>query len=271
MKRKILTAVLAVCLSVTALPFATVEADAYSEGATYRGSDCTDNENAEAAIDYLMARYPHGKAFDSAGTCWGYAVKINELLADDNKTSYYNGLRFTKANFKKKCLNAKAGTHIRFSHGSSFNGGYGHSVVLLKVDEDKVIWADNNYYAYNTVCYYQGTMNDFYRCYGQYEYINMVSKPTKYKVYITPRVAAKVLKPSGNIRLTWLRSSGAEGYQIYRSYSKDGDYKLIGEVEGDTYRYTDDSVKSGKKAWYKVRAVRENGNKMSSVISCTAS
>ena len=267
MKRKLLTALLTVILSVTALPFFTAEAEAYSEGATYRGSDCTDNENAAAAIDYLMGRYPHGKAFDSAGTCWGYAVKVNDLLADDNKTSYYNGLRFTKANFKKKCLDAKAGTHIRFSHGSSFNGGYGHSVVLLRVDENKVIWADNNYYAYNTVCYYQGTMNDFYKCYGQYEYINMVSKPTKYKSYVTPRVAAKVLQPSGNIRLTWLKSASASGYQIYRSASKDGDYKLIAEVENDTFRYTDDTGKKGKTVWYKVKAVRENGSKTSAAVS----
>lgn len=270
MKRRILTAFLAVILSVTALPLFTAEADAYSEGATYRGSDCTDNENAATIIDYLMVRYPHGKAFDSAGTCWGYAVKINELLADDNKTSYYNGLRFTKANFRKKCLDAKAGTHIRFSHSSSFSGGYGHSVVLLKVEENKVIWADNNYYAYNTVCYYQGTMNDFYQCYGQYAYINMVSKPTKYKTYVTPRVSAKTLKPSGNIRLTWLKSASADGYQIYRSTSRDGDYKQIAEVENDTFRFTDDTVKSGKKYWYKVKAVRESGNKVSTAVSCTA-
>lgn len=270
MKRKILTAFLAVILSATALPLFTAEAQAYSEGATFRGSDCTDNVNAAAAIDYVMSRYSHGKAFDSAGTCWGYAVKINDLLADDNKTSYYNGLRFTKANFKKKCLNAKAGTHIRFSHGSSFNGGYGHSVVLLSVEENKVYWADNNYYAYNTVCYYQGTMNDFYKCYGQYEYINMVSKPTKYMAYVTPRVSAKALKAAGNIRLTWLRSASADSYQIYRSYSKDGDYKLIGKVDADTFQYTDDTVKEGRTAWYKVKAIRENGNKLSLAESCTA-
>lgn len=267
MKRKILTAVLAVALSVTALPMVSVQALAYTEGATYSGSDCTDNESAAATIDYLMIRYAHNRAFDSAGTCWGYAVKLNDFLAEDNKTSYYNGLRFTKANFKKKCLGVKAGTHIRFSHGSTFNGGYGHSVVLLQVDENKVYWADNNYFAYNTICYYQGTMNDFYKCYGQYGYINMIAKPTQYRTYVTPRVAAKVLKPSGNVRLAWLKSSGAEGYQIYRSYSKNGDYKLIGEADGDTFRYTDDTVKEGKKAWYKVRAVRKNGNKMSSAVA----
>lgn len=270
MKRKILTAFFAVILSAASLPLFTAEAAAYSEGATYRGADCTENETAAATIDYLMGRYPHGKAFDSAGTCWGYAVKINEHLSDDNKTSYYNGLHFTKANFKKKCLNAKAGTHIRFSRGSSFNGGYGHSVILLSVDENKVYWADNNYYAYNTVCYYQGTMNDFYNCYGQYGYINMVSKPTGYKSYVTPRVSAKALKAAGSIRLTWLKSTSADSYQIYRSYAKDGDYKLIGEVQADTFRYTDDTVKENKKAWYKVKAIRESGNKCSAAVSCTA-
>lgn len=267
MKRKFLTAVLAVILSVTALPIITVQAQAYTEGAAYSGSDCTDNENAAATIDYLMIRYSHNKDFDSGGTCWGYAVKLNDYLADDNKTTYYNGLRFTKASFKKRCLGVKAGTHIRFSRGSSFNGGYGHSVILLKVDENKVYWADNNYYDYNTICYYQGTMNDFYKCYGQYGYINMIAKPTKYKTYVTPQVAAKVLKSSGNVRLAWLKSTGAEGYQIYRSYSKNGDYKLIGETDEGIFSYTDDTVKSGKKAWYKVRAVRKNGNKTSSVIS----
>ncbi|MGC2872862.1 hypothetical protein ACDL92_06225 [Ihubacter sp. mB4P-1] len=270
MKRKIMAAFLAAILSMTAMPFFTVQTYAYSEGSTFEGKDCTDNENAAAAIDYLMNRYPHGKTFDSPGTCWGYAVKINDLLADSSRSSYYNGLRFTKTNFKNKCLRARAGTHIRFSHGSTFNGGYGHSVVLLEVDDNKVLWADNNYYAYNTVCYYQGTLNDFYKCYGQYGYINMVSKPVKYKIYDSPRTAAKALKAAGRIRLNWMKASAAERYQIYRSYAKDGEYKLIGEVENDIFQFTDDTVKKGKKAWYKIKAVKESGNKWSGAVSCRA-
>lgn len=250
---------------ITALLFSTAAVTfAGSETNRFDGADCTENEYAAATIDYIMAKYQHKKNFDGPGQCWGYAEKIKDTLADDVKTTTYNGLRFTKAAFTKKCLDVKAGTHIRFSHGSRLNPGSGHSVVLLKVSEKQVIWADNNYCWDNKVAYYKGSMNDFYREYAQYEYINMIARPTSYKMYQSPMLAIEA--KTEKAQLSWMKLKKAELYKVYRSYSKDGTFTQIAETEDTSF--TDKEAKSGKTVYYKVKAAWEDGSKTSSVQSC---
>lgn len=63
------------------------------------------------------------------------------------------------------------------------------------------------------------------------------------------------------IKLTWDKAGYASGYRIYRSTSKDGTYKKIGEVSGSSKTsFTDKNVSSGKTYYYKVRAYRKVGN-----------
>ncbi|MGN0658105.1 MAG: hypothetical protein ACI4LA_00730 [Emergencia sp.] len=271
MRKKTVSLLTALILTVVMLPAGTVSVYAFEEGITFSGSTCTSDDYAASAIDYLFGRYRHHTQFDSGGQCFGYAVKVNDLLTDVNNTRYYDGLRFNRKNFLAKCLNAKAGTHLRLSCGSSFNGGYGHSVVLLQVTEDKVYWADNNFCSYNKICYCSGSVSDFLNYYGKYGYINMVSKPVKYRKYVTPKLSARVIRSAEGIRLTWLKSTSAESYEVYRSYSRNGTYKLIAVVDEDKTRYLDDEVKENKKAYYKVKAVRKGEDKTSSVVSCTYS
>lgn len=265
MKKRLLISLMVFVLTVIILPFNTEEVNANSESANFSGSTCTSNDNAAATIDYVKSEYKHMSRYTGPGQCWGYAEKVKEMLASSNSTKYYTGLKNTTANFKKKCLNIKAGSHIRFSHSMYFNGGYGHSVSLLKVTKDQVIWADNNYYGSNIVSYYKGTLSDFMKCYGQYGYINMVSETTAFKTYTTPKLSVTANQSAGKIKLTWLAVKGAETYQVYRSYAKKGEYTQIAEVTAANY--TDDSVKKGATAYYKVKAVKDAGFKTSSVES----
>lgn len=63
------------------------------------------------------------------------------------------------------------------------------------------------------------------------------------------------------IKLSWDKASYASGYRIYRSTSKDGDYKKIGEVSGSaSTSFTDKKLSPGKTYYYKVRAYRKVGN-----------
>lgn len=257
----VLLSTLCLLISTGGLAFAGMETS------NFNGKDCTENDTAAATIDYVMAKYEHRQWFSEPGQCWGYAEKVRTTVADESKTSYYKGLRFTKSNFKEKCLNIKAGTHIRFSHGSTFNGGSGHSVSLLKVSDKQVIWADNNYSWDNTVCYYKGSLNDFYECYGQYEYINMISRPTSYKEYKKPLLAVKPFHSKEKVKLAWTYSKKADEYQVFRSYSKSGDYELIATTENTNY--FDETAKTDKKVFYKVKAVWEQGSKMSNYAACT--
>lgn len=58
----------------------------------------------------------------------------------------------------------------------------------------------------------------------------------------------------GAVKLTWTKVPGANGYQIYRSTSKNGTYKLVKTVtSGSTVSYTNTGLKKGKTYYYKVR------------------
>ena len=60
------------------------------------------------------------------------------------------------------------------------------------------------------------------------------------------------------LRVKWDKLDGAKSYAVYRSYRKLTGWKLLKKgIKGSSY--TDRKVKSGKKAYYKVRALKANG------------
>lgn len=59
---------------------------------------------------------------------------------------------------------------------------------------------------------------------------------------------------SKSAKLTWKKTSGATGYEIYRSTKKNGSYAKL--AAGKTTSYTDKKLQKGKKYYYKVRAYR---------------
>lgn len=267
MIKKIISAVVSLALMVSIVFSMTMAADAWSvgEGSDYTGKDCTTNLNAASTIDYLMSKYQDGSTWTLGGECWGYAEKMNEFLAGSSDTQDYSGLKNTPENFLDKCRNIKAGTHIRFSNKKSFDGGWsGHSVVLLKVTDEKVFWADNNYDRANTVHYYSGTVDDFYMLYGQYKYITRIKETVKYKLYATAKVSSRSNYAMGHIRLTWLRTTNTEEYEVLRSYSKKGPYICIGRTSSRVFY--DETIELGRTAYYKIRSVKKNGNKTSGYV-----
>lgn len=74
----------------------------------------------------------------------------------------------------------------------------------------------------------------------------------------TPSPKAKVAS-STSIKVSWSKTPGANGYQVYRSTAKDGQYKLLGTITSTSY--TDKSLKAGKTYYYKVRAYRTVNSK----------
>ena len=83
-----------------------------------------------------------------------------------------------------------------------------------------------------------------------------------------PKVTAENVSSTGKIKLSWKESIVAEKYQVYRATSKSGEYERIATTEKTSY--TDKTAKAGKKYYYKVRALDEDGKKssFSSVVSC---
>lgn len=85
---------------------------------------------------------------------------------------------------------------------------------------------------------------------------NPTTKPT---TKAKPTVPTVKVKPKGaGLSVSWTKIEGADYYEVYRSYKSGTTGKLIKKVKGTT-AYRDNSTKSGKRAYYKVRAHKSKG------------
>lgn len=94
---------------------------------------------------------------------------------------------------------------------------------------------------------------------NSYEYFDVVTyddlKPTKVKKPKVTNSAKKTLK------VTWKKVKGVSGYEVYRSTKKNGTYKLVKSLKGESkVSYTNKKLKKGKTYYYKVRAYKQVGN-----------
>ena len=86
-------------------------------------------------------------------------------------------------------------------------------------------------------------------------YSNVFSVKTALK---TPAVTS-VTASKGKVKLKWKKDSNAAGYKIYRATSKNGKYKVVKKLtKNSTLSWTDKTVKTGKKYYYKIRAYSIN-------------
>lgn len=76
-------------------------------------------------------------------------------------------------------------------------------------------------------------------------------------------ITAKKVK-SGSAKITWGKSTGASGYEVYMATSKSGKYTKIATInKATTLSYTKSGLKSGKTYYFKVRSyVTVNGTKV---------
>lgn len=233
----------------------------------FDGIECTRDKSAAGNIDYILEKYRNGSVYTGKGECWGYAEKVSNFLSKTRSVKYYTALKFNKNNFREKCMNAKAGTHIRISNHKSFNGASGHSIVLFRVTEDVVYWGDNNYFLSNHVLYYKATLADFVDCYSQYKYINMVAKTTKYDISETPQTVSRASFKNQNVSLIWTPVRGATRYDIYRASSSKQNFKKVASTNQNSY--VDVKIKPGDKKYYKIKAIKEGKDPFGNIVSRT--
>lgn len=88
---------------------------------------------------------------------------------------------------------------------------------------------------------------------------NGISKPVSGKTLKETSITS-VQAADNTMNLKWKKVSNADGYQIYRSTSKNGSYKKVADVKGATkVKYKDTGLAYGKTYYYKVRAYRNKG------------
>ena len=84
--------------------------------------------------------------------------------------------------------------------------------------------------------------------------------PAVQKPAATRITSIKAGKRKATVR--WKKSANATGYYVYRATSPNGKYKRVATVTGKTSYVDRKSLKSKKKYYYKVTAIRKSGSKV---------
>ena len=236
--------------------------------------------------EYILYRTTDGKTFEKFASTkdthisvpttdiYGYAVMIGTMKMGSDNKEYYS-LKMTN------------GTPVKPVVAGDVRGESGKPALswfrLANVDHYEIYRA-------------QGTSNDFAKLYEtEYlSYSNTSAVPGTtytYKVRaifkdgtVSPfsdavtitAVCPQVTKlavggdESGRPLLTWAAANGANGYEVYRSESADGEFVKVASVS--TTKYADTAAENGKTYYYYVIAVKNDAASglRSDVVSTTA-
>lgn len=111
--------------------------------------------------------------------------------------------------------------------------------------KDKGIKADKNYYYKIKV---RATAND------QHSY-SSYSAVMRGRTVSCPSISSIKSNADKELKISWKKKSGANGYYIYRSTKKDSGYKKIATIgNGNTTSYSDKKISTGKTYYYKIRS-----------------
>lgn len=89
------------------------------------------------------------------------------------------------------------------------------------------------------------------------------TKTIKFDI-VPKKVSLKSVKQAGKgkLKISWTKSSGAQGYEIYRYIKPNGTYRKIKSLSNvNTVTYTNSGLKNNTKYYYKVRAYKKVSGK----------
>lgn len=202
-----------------------------------------------------------------------YYYKVETLVNSNGKTgSSGDSKEVSGKTIAKTSINyvVSSGSSQMEIGWKSVNGAWGYRIKRCSVKGG----------SYKTVATVKGKNNTTYKdksltagktYYYKVETINMTGKTKGYSGNSKAASGKPLAKVSitrvkqenaGTISLNWKGVSGASGYQIYRSTSQNGTYKLIKKVTGaNTKSYKDNTVTAGKTYYYKIRAYKNSKHK----------
>ncbi len=182
-----------------------------------------------------------------------YSVKFNQYFSDAKVSLQASDGTGAKLTWKK--LSGASGYEIYRSTKKSGKYEKIKTVTGGKTTSytDKKVTMGKTYY-YKVRAYKKSGKTKLYSPYSSVKSAKI--KPAKVSISKVTSTSSKKAK------ITWKKASGASGYEIYRSTSKNGKYKKVTTVKsGKTTTYTDKKLKSKKTYYYKVRAYKNVGKK----------
>ena len=223
----------------------------YTAIGTAAGTTYIDNKTAWGKTYYYKV-LPCAKAgtkntYGSYSKAAGIALKpLNVSSITSVKSAAYNKV---KVSWKA----SEGATAYRVYRSTSKNGKYTLAGTTTKTTYTNSVTTGQTYY-YKVRAYCKnGTANVYSTGYS----------PVKAGKSVLSGTTIRSLKKSGKtyLKVTYKKVSGATGYTIYRSTSKNGSYKNQGSTSGTTF--TNKNLVKGKRYYYKVRAYRKvNGKKV---------
>lgn len=135
-------------------------------------------------------------------------------------------------------------------------------VTDISYKDQKAVTGTTYYYTVKAYSYAWGEMTV-----SSYDKDGVAGKARLGKV----KIATANSESYSTIRVTWNKVSGANGYRVYRSTSKDGKYAAIGSTaKNSAVTFLDKKAVTGKTYYYKVRAYRNvSGKKVYGSYSAT--
>ena len=135
-------------------------------------------------------------------------------------------------------------------------------VTDISYKDQKAVTGTTYYYTVKAYSYAWGEMTV-----SSYDKDGVAGKARLGKV----KIATANSESYSTIRVTWNKVSGANGYRVYRSTSKDGKYTAIGSTaKNSAVTFLDKKAVTGKTYYYKVRAYRNvSGKKVYGSYSVT--
>lgn len=224
--------------------------DAYTPNITVSDGDKILTKGVDYTVTYTNNTNPGTASILIQGTSNNYSgtkiisFKISAVAVQGLKASSvkYNSLklRWTKQGYAD-------GYQICNSNSKVVKTVKGNSATITGLSAGKT-------YKYKVRSYIRNA--DGTKSYGAFS--SVVSATTKLR---TPTVKV-VSNAKGQARITWSKVSGASGYEIYYKKSSKEKYKKLKTVNNANIRVcTVRGMKSGDRAYFRVRAFRKNGSK----------
>lgn len=202
------------------------------------------------SYDFWIAQYNDKCTYWGKYTMWQYSQsgKVDGISGNVDLNYYYksNPVSMSKASISSIPNQKYTGGKITPNISVKYN-----NKTLVK-NKDYTISFKNNTNI--------GTATATIKGKGSYTGTKSITFKIVPKTVTNPKVSSTT---SSSIKLSWSKVSNASGYQIYRSTSKNGTYTKVKDItSSSTLSYTNSSLSSNKKYYYKIRAFKiVNGRK----------
>lgn len=214
------------------------------------------------------------------GKTYYYKVRAYVVLDGVKCFGQYSGVKSSKPMPSKSQITKKVSTDYR-SIGLTWkkvSGASGYEIyratkkagtykLIKTINSGSKTSYTNTKLKTGTTYYYKIRV---FRTVGSKKYYSSYSSVVSKKaVPATPKITSIKSITGSKIKLSWKRISGANGYQIYRSTSKNGTYQLVKTLtKGTIVSCTDRKLSAGTIYYYKIKAYRNvNGKAISSSYS----